>query len=275
MLRRLAPRRVAQGILRRASPRYRAREQQQLAPQWRKVAAGPLQGVEFFLPPPGLAAWSERIVRGHYEQDAAPTLLDLASRGGTLYDIGSHIGFFTCAWLTLGGSSVVAFEPVPANEQIVRATVARNGFNDCVQVQALALGDYNGQAALQVNEANLGATSMAFVAGQGGIDSQRDSTQYRTAQAMTVTVRRLDDLVTELHLPPPALIKLDVEGAEDRVLAGAALWLTTHKPPILCEVHNIDSGLRVAQQLTQLGYELTILGKHSGIPATLWQQPVT
>ena len=138
MMRRLTPRRVVQGIIRRVSPRYRAMEQQQKAPQWRKVAVGPLQGVEFFLPPPGLAGWSERIVRGQYEQDVAPTLLEPAPRGGTLYDIGSHIGFFTCAWLTLGGSSVVAFEPVPSNERIVRATVARNGFTDRVQIQALA-----------------------------------------------------------------------------------------------------------------------------------------
>ncbi len=274
MLRRLTPRRVVQGILRRVSPRYRAREHQQKAPQWRTVAAGRLQGVEFFLPPPGLAGWSDRIVRGQYEPDAAPTLLELAPRGGTLYDIGSHIGFFTCAWLTLGGSSVVAFEPLPSNEQIVRATVARNGFTDRVQIQALALGDYNGQGTLQVNEADLGSASMAFVAGQGGIDAQIDSNPYRTAHTVAIAVRRLEDLVAELQLPPPALLKLDVEGAEDRVLAGAGTWLTTHKPPILCEVHNIAGGLRVAQHLTQLGYELTILGTHNGISATLWQQPV-
>src|SRR5438105_899402 len=42
------------------------------------------------------------------------------------------------------------------------------------------------------------------------------------ARAVTVTTRRLDALVAEHHLPSPDLIKLDVQGAELDVLAGAA-----------------------------------------------------
>jgi hypothetical protein len=85
-----------------------------------------------------------------------------------------------------------------------------------------------------------------------------------------VTVQRLDDMVRDRALPGPTVIKLDVEGAEANVLAGAAEVLGRYQPAILCEVHRIDAGLELAQQLTRLGYDLRILGKNGPLPACLW-----
>ena len=41
------------------------------------------------------------------------------------------------------------------------------------------------------------------------------------AKEVKVSLRRLDSVVDELKLPPPALIKMDVEGSEIDVLEGA------------------------------------------------------
>lgn len=46
----------------------------------------------------------------------------------------------------------------------------------------------------------------------------------------------LDDLVARLDLPAPDLLKLDVDGHEAGVLAGAAALLRRHRPPIVLEV---------------------------------------
>ena len=48
---------------------------------------------------------------------------------------------------------------------------------------------------------------------------------------------RLDDYVTANRLKP-ALIKIDVEGAEHEVLKGAAETMKTHRPVLVVEVHS-------------------------------------
>jgi FkbM family methyltransferase len=93
---------------------------------------------------------------------------------------------------------------------------------------------------LLVNEASLGTTSMAFVTGIGGIDAERNSWQYQGAKPMSVSVRKLDDCFHEMGLHRPAVLKLDVEGAEVSVLAGAESLLTRFKPYVLCEVHTMQ-----------------------------------
>jgi hypothetical protein len=47
--------------------------------------------------------WGDRIATGRYEVELMQALGTLASAGGVLYDVGAHIGFFTSAWLRLGG----------------------------------------------------------------------------------------------------------------------------------------------------------------------------
>lgn len=55
------------------------------------------------------------------------------------------------------------------------------------------------------------------------------------------------------HFPPPTFIKIDVEGAEHMVLAGAQALLSQHRPVVLCEV--ADSNKRaVSDQLRTHGY---------------------
>jgi FkbM family methyltransferase len=239
-------------------------------PTWKTVEHGPLAGLAFYLPGGRDAPWADRLIAGTYEPDMTAPLADLARHGGTLYDIGAHVGYYTAAWLRLGGTRVEAFEPVPSTRQGLAAMLARNGLADRVGVHDVALGCLAGQGAMQVDDADLGAASAAFLAGSAGLDSGLRLAPGHTARAVPVAVVRLDDYVRDKGLPPPTVIKLDVEGAEADVLAGAEAVLTIHRPAILCEVHRIDAGLELAAHLTRLGYTLRILGKNGPQPACLW-----
>jgi FkbM family methyltransferase len=79
-------------------------------------------------------------------------------------------------------------------------------------------------------------------------------------RAVTVTTRRLDALVAEHRLPAPDLIKLDVQGAELDVLAGAAGTLT-HTSALIAEVsllaHNEAAPLmaEVVEGIDRLGFK--------------------
>ncbi|MGM4906717.1 FkbM family methyltransferase [Tardiphaga sp. 866_E4_N2_1] len=53
----------------------------------------------------------------------------------------------------------------------------------------------------------------------------------------SVAITRLDTFMSASGKRPPELLKLDVEGYEQRALMGAERLLDTHKPAILMEIH--------------------------------------
>ncbi len=181
-----------------------------------------------------------------------------------------HIGFFSCAWLAGGGNAVEAFEPVPRNQSVLRDTFLRNGWAGQARLHCLALADSNRSAALQVNEDDLGDTSLAYLDGVGGIDWRLRAGAYPAGKMLDVEVRRLDDLAKEMGLPAPAVVKIDVEGGEAHVIEGACRVLSEWRPTILAEVHNVYAGMQMAERLERLGYSLRLLGKNHWLPACLW-----
>jgi hypothetical protein len=64
-------------------------------------------------------------------------LLDLMKPGDTVLDLGGHVGTFSLAAAALG-CRVVCIEAAPENAALLRASVARNGFDRMLVVQAVA-----------------------------------------------------------------------------------------------------------------------------------------
>jgi hypothetical protein len=75
---------------------------------------------------------------------------------------------------------------------------------------------------------------------------------------VTVETIMLDEFVQ--NNPPPDFIKLDVEGFETEVLAGASRLLNSvQAPKFLIELHGDDKARSVAAKLSSCGYRLTDL----------------
>jgi hypothetical protein len=68
--------------------------------------------------------------------------------------------------------------------------------------------------------------------------------------------KTLDTLLEELACLHPALIKIDVEGAEERVLHGAERVVAASRPVFVIDLHNPEQDLAVARWLTERGYRL-------------------
>ncbi len=258
-------------IVKRAR-RNLGRSQAPLPHSWRIVESGPLAGLQFYLPFGEGAGWADRFLVGQYEPEMLAALAGLAKDGGTLYDIGAHMGFYTCAWLRLGGSHVEAFEPAPYNRELLQATLRRNGLPDRVQIHAVALGDREIEATMVASNADVGAASAAYIPelGKAELPSADGLVRLPGLTRITVPVQRLDDIQAKSRLPRPGVLKLDVEGAEAAVLAGSMRLLEETHPAVLCEVHNTEAGLEIAHRLAGLDYELHILGKNGAHPACLW-----
>ena len=136
----------------------------------------------------------------------------------TVLDVGANTGQFARQMRRLfPAATIYAFEPQPsAFERLKRWADSQHGR---VWPLKLALGEETGRS------------SMYFHVEHDSSSSLLRSTALHTSLAPssrlqkehTVDIRRLDDVVAELAKPlePPILIKLDVQGYEDRVLAGA------------------------------------------------------
>jgi FkbM family methyltransferase len=86
----------------------------------------------------------------------------------------------------------------------------------------------------------------------------------------------IDNLVAEGIYPAPSCIKIDVEGAELRVLRGARRMIATRRPHIFIAVHSERLRDACWKFLVQYGYELRTLDDDFELhatPCTSWQAP--
>jgi FkbM family methyltransferase len=120
---------------------------------------------------------------------------------------------------------VYAFEPVPANAVYVRQNAQANRFSQ-VQVIEKAVSNFSGKGALNLAKYSGGAAlALASVEPPPDVDG--------TQQVDIVTI---DGLIEHHGLKPPAVVKIDVEGAELEVLEGMAATTKRYRPVIIVEV---------------------------------------
>lgn len=159
---------------------------------------------------------------GIYEPGISLLLKCLVARRSVCADIGANIGWHSLAIASMAGPDgrVHAFEPFPANFERLQGNTAANGLADVIIANQLAVADRAGTCQIHVEDGQP-ATHASL-----GIGA-RDGT---TAMVETVA---LDDYRAGVLRDGVDLIKVDVEGAERLVLAGAHRILASPLAPAL------------------------------------------
>ncbi|HEU4325589.1 MAG TPA: FkbM family methyltransferase [Roseiflexaceae bacterium] len=203
-----------------------------------RIWGGPLRGCAFAMPQ------LERIsfALGTYERHIVRELHRVLRPGDVAYDIGANAGYLSLVMARRVGTAgrVVAFEADPRNAAALAANIALNGQRNITLVPK-AVSDTSGS----VSFASFGYSLVGHIA---------TPTTPADAQLLTVPAVALDDLFSEGLLPAPRCIKIDVEGAEDRVIAGAARLLAHARPVIIAEVRPDALQHHILPLLEGLGY---------------------
>jgi FkbM family methyltransferase len=137
--------------------------------------------------------------------------------GDVFYDVGANAGAYALISGQVCGSdgAVVALEPMPGTFALLVDNVRINHLEGVITPLPIAVSSGTGLIDLHYTSLDVGS---AF-----HITGDRDPVYGREViQTERVLSFRLDDLVTRLGLPAPNHIKIDVDGTEDEVLAGAA-----------------------------------------------------
>lgn len=166
----------------------------------------------------------------------------LVAPGQTVVDVGANMGFISVMLASLVGPAgrVFAFEPSPLVYAKLERTIAANGLT---QVTPFNLGC--GARASRAHLNRVGASSgNSSIVGDGDASTE-------------VQIVRLDD-VAELRAVRVALLKIDTEGYEPDVLAGAVELVRRDRPIMYLEMGGdyVPSTLATIGLLEDLGYSI-------------------
>ena len=172
-------------------------------------------------------------------------------RGGTVIDVGAHIGIFTILASRAAGPDgrVLAFEPAPDNFELLLENLRRNGCEN-VEAQRRAVSSVKGARQFRVSRAGATGSNTLEV-------GDKSAGQPGESETIYVDCLTLDSLVQEGALPSLDFLKVDVEGHELEVLRGGAGVLERLRPRIVVET-NPRSPRResVTSFLEARGYEV-------------------
>jgi FkbM family methyltransferase len=159
-----------------------------------------------------LGRWAGVEITRHRPFSARRARRLLEYRIATVIDVGAHTGEYGAELrASRYRGQIISLEPLSATfQELVHRSAADNAW----QCHNVAAGDTDGDATLNV-ASNLASSSLLSVTDE----HERGAPDVSYVGQERVRVRRLDSLV--LDVVPPALLKIDVQGYELHVLAGA------------------------------------------------------
>jgi FkbM family methyltransferase len=164
----------------------------------------------------------------------------LIPAGGTVIDVGANIGVHSVFFAKAVGprGKVFAFEPQRQSFQLLSANAVLNGLTN-LRCERAAVGPKRGE--ISVPDLDSDAANNF-----GGIALNREG------KGESVPVVRLDDF----DLAACDLIKIDVEGMEAEVLAGARDTVILHAPLLYVENDRQENSAALIERLFSLDYRL-------------------
>jgi FkbM family methyltransferase len=162
------------------------------------------------------------IVGEFYESIELDVFDRVAAVSEHVVDVGANIGIFACLGASRlpAGSRLTAFEPVPANLELLRRNLDQNGVAERVTVEPVAVGSESGE------------TTIHLAAGSGNHSLAAGVTRG-SGTSLPVKVTTLDEYFGTGSSVD--LLKIDVEGFDGFVLRGAARLIQERQPTLLVE----------------------------------------
>ena len=183
-------------------------------------------------------------------------------RPDTFLDIGANLGYYSLTAAAQGVARVISLEPSPEICEIFQASIALNPrLAPRIEPTQAAASDCDGEIAFWMNDSRE----------NHGLGSIVGSARGHAAPEIGVRGVRVDSLLDGKPLGK-LLCKIDVEGAEQRVLDGMSRTIEKSRPTFLIEVHPRElsqqgqSAGGFVECLRDRSYQLHVLASGKEIP---------
>lgn len=173
-----------------------------------------------------------------------------------LWDIGSNLGVFSLYAAKVPGVQVVSFELLPWNYTALINNLSLNGFHD--KVMAFCLGVTDKTAPVFVN-VPLTADTLGGAGGQINTEIDGFGRPVRTLYSMGALGFSVDDFAALEGVPFPSHIKMDIDGNEEKMLAGAKKTLTDKRIKSLMFELQPTNSAQMIKKVEDLGFVLDVV----------------
>ncbi|HEX3900472.1 MAG TPA: FkbM family methyltransferase [Mycobacteriales bacterium] len=153
-------------------------------------------------------------------------------QGGGFVDVGANLGDFSIWAAKQGGPAtrVLAVEADPDNVPQLRRNLRLHKLDDVVELAPVAAAAETGT--IELHQGHQSGTSTIAPSEVHALE------HMKPRGTVSIPARTLDDLVDSSALERVDVVKIDVEGAEEYVLAGARnLLATSHPMTFLIDIH--------------------------------------
>lgn len=205
---------------------------------------------------PGKGIWCS--LGGRWYEAETDFIFSRLHTSDVFVDVGANVGAYTLQAAKMVGlhGRVIAFEPTSHTCSRLIKNIELNQFSNIKVIEAAA-GDSVGETEFIICESD-NSNYMS-----GSLISQRNE-----VQRVRVKVDTIDAVLEREGTLRLDWLKIDAEGAEEKVLQGAKQSIRKFWPSILVEISGGCNG-DAARFLVELGYSLHILtesGKLSALP---------
>jgi FkbM family methyltransferase len=196
---------------------------------------------------------------GIYEEYETEIFKNLIKSDTIFIDIGANIGYYTLiAASKIKIGKIYSFEPVPTNFKLLSKNVKINNYSNIKLIQK-AVSDNNGNVKIFLDKTNLGNHSLT----QHNVVTESNFIEVKTIKLDSLFYN-FKDIVKE-----DILIKIDTQGAEGLVIAGAQNTLLKTNIKILMEfwpkgLRNMGTDpLELLNKLHNYGFKFRLLDEKS------------
>lgn len=169
----------------------------------------------------GMSGATGNVYTGLFEFADCAFLLHLLRSTDLFIDVGSNVGVYTVLASGAVGASTISIEPIPSTYKALEDNIRMNNMSDRVASYNIGLGRRD--------------DILRFTEGLGPCNHVVTGNHHHSG-TIEVPVRSLDEV---LDHGAPTLIKIDVEGWESEILAGAET--TLKQPSLLALIVEMDS----------------------------------
>jgi len=195
-------------------------------------------------------AWFNTILDEKTDEDGLLNAIErILSPGLVFWDIGANVGTISARFALpkYQLQSIHAFEPNP-----IPYRVALSLFNNSQLVTLHNIGIYSIDVTLQLNSPSK----------ESMLSSMKFTHTDRNSETIDVPCFSVDTLINKQDLPPPNVIKIDVEGMELEVLKGMSNCIQQTNPAIFIEHLFVSED--VLKSLLPTGYVIKTVSRIDG-----------